>query len=86
MVSFASTPPTTVGLGEDRTIEIEGSRGKSMLEVSDGAIRFVDSPCRTKRCVHAGWLKLSGEFAACLPNQVSILIAGDKRRFDAINF
>lgn len=86
VVSFARAQPTTFGLDENRIVEIEGSRGKSILEVNDGAIRFVASPCHGKQCIHAGWLRLSGDFAACLPNQVSVLVAGDKRRFDAINF
>jgi len=67
-------------------IEINGTRGLSTLEFNDGAVRFVASPCRTKRCIHAGWLRRSGDFAACLPNQVSVLVAGAERRFDAINF
>ena len=34
----------------------------------DGRIRFEKSDCPDKVCVHSGWLRRSGEVAACLPN------------------
>lgn len=61
-----------------------GDRGASVLEVSDGSIRFVSSPCSSKRCVLQGPIVTAGSFAACLPNRVSVEVAGE-RRFDSIN-
>jgi hypothetical protein len=54
--------------------------------VHDGRIRFVASPCTGKQCIHSGWLDNDGEFAACLPNLISITITGRNPRFDSINF
>lgn len=51
---------------------IQGRLGNSRVEIQSGKIRFTHSPCRNKYCIHSGWLTTSGEFAACLPNQVSI--------------
>lgn len=80
-----------VSLEQDRTLLVHGELGDSVLEIKNGKIRFKDSPCTIKRCVHNGWLKNSGEFNACVPNQVSIALLGsdhisNSAKFDSINF
>lgn len=75
-----------VSLLENRRLEIPGSLGVSKLEVRAGKIRFLDSPCRNKQCVHSGWLAVSNDIAVCLPNRISVQIIGRDARFDAINF
>lgn len=76
----------TIPLSEDRSYTVQGSMGPSVITVENGRIRFSDSPCQGKQCIHSGWLRHGGEFAACLPNRVSVLIAGTVNEFDAINF
>jgi len=49
-------------------------------------VRFVQSPCTGKFCIHSGWLRHSGEVMACLPNGVFVELVGGERRFDSINF
>lgn len=75
-----------VPLYKAQRLEVPGALGVSVLEIKDGKIRFIASPCRGKQCVHSGWLGLSGEFAACLPNRISVQVVGREPRFDAINF
>ena len=75
-----------VSLQQDRDIAVKGKMGISRLRVRHGKIRFIDSPCPGKYCIHSGWLKRSGEFTACLPNGISLMISGADARFDAINF
>lgn len=75
-----------VSLQTDHEVRVAGTLGTSRLEVREGKIRFIDSPCRGKQCVHSGWLSYGGEFTACLPNRISIQILGRHPRFDAINF
>ena len=76
-----------VSLQENQTLIIHGELGDSILQIKDGKIRFKDSPCTIKRCVHSGWLKQSGEFTACIPNKVSIVLLGSEtQKFDSINF
>ncbi len=67
-------------------IAVPGKLGLSTIIIDDGKIRFVASPCNGKQCVHQGWLKYGGEFAACLPNRISVRIIGNDPRFDTINF
>ena len=75
-----------VSLREDRQLNVEGPLGTSVIEIHDGKVRFVHSPCRGKQCIHSGWLQHSGDFAACLPNRISVAVLGNKRLYDAINF
>lgn len=78
--------PVTVALDQDRRIRVGGHLGDSVIEIQQGKAHFLHSPCTSKVCIHSGWLHESGEFAACLPNGVSITVAGGERRFDAVNF
>ena len=77
---------TDVRLLEDRRLRVAGFIGISEIEVADGRVRFIGAPCRNRVCLAAGWLAKSGEFAACAPNGVSVLVRGDGERYDAINY
>lgn len=77
---------SVVSLYKDQRLHIPGALGVSELEISAGKIRFVDSPCQGKQCIHTGWLALGGEVAACLPNRITVQVIGREPRFDAINF
>ena len=85
-VMAADQAPQTVLLSQARDVSIQGRLGTSTLRIQDGQVRFQDSPCTGKVCIHAGWLVSSGEFAACLPNRVAIRVLGEARPYDAINF
>jgi hypothetical protein len=70
-------------LDEDRDVTVHGRLGDSHLRIEGGRVRFIDSPCPNKVCVHAGWLEHGGDVAACIPNGVSIRLGGV--RDDAID-
>jgi hypothetical protein len=63
-------------LDEDRDVTVHGRLGDSHLRIEGGRVRFIDSPCPNKVCVHAGWLEHGGDAAACIPNGVSIRLGG----------
>lgn len=76
-----------ISLDGERELSLQGAEGVSHIRIHDGAVRFTASPCRNKHCIHSGWLRHSGDFATCLPNQVALLIHGpDSQRLDAINY
>ena len=77
---------TTIDLYENRTLTVKGKLGDSQLEVMDGKIRFISSPCDGKQCIYQGWIHQSGEIAVCVPNGVSVRILGPDPRFDTMNF
>ena len=64
----------------------ESMLGDSILEVEAGRIRFHASPCRGQQCIHSGWLSRAGDFAACLPNRVSVALVSAGTRYDAISY
>jgi hypothetical protein len=84
-ISVGRTETVSIPLDHDQRLPIQGPLGTTIIEIRDGKVRFVESPCRGKQCVHAGWLQHSGDFAACLPNGVSITVSGGTG-YDSINF
>ena len=85
-IRSGSNAPITETLQPDRLLRVTGSLGESIIEVRNGRIRFASSPCTTQVCVHSGWLTHAGEFAACLPNRISLTLVGRDPHFDAINY
>ena len=81
-----SNDPITEILQPDRILRVAGPLGESIIEVRNGRTRFVSSPCIRQACVHSGWLTHAGEFAACLPNRISLTLVGHDPHFDAINY
>lgn len=71
-------------LDTDGVYRVGGRLGNSVVEVKDGHARFIDSPCRNRVCIAAGWLARSDDFAACAPNGVSMRLRGPGQRYDAI--
>ena len=68
---------TALPLSRDGTFSFEGRDGLSVtLRVEGGRIRFEESGCPDKVCVHTGWLSRSGQTAACLPAGVILRIEG----------
>jgi hypothetical protein len=84
MIFVDQQTPFKVSLREDRLVRVNGRLGESLLQVAEGKIRFIASPCQGKQCIHAGWLHEGGDFAACLPNHVSIELQGEHAHFDSI--
>ena len=86
LIQSGSNDPVIETLQQDRLLHITGPIGDSIIEIRNGRTRFVSSPCTSQVCVHSGWLSSTGGFTACLPNRISLTLAGQNRHFDAINF
>lgn len=85
-VTAAGGQAQRLPLDRDTTVAVRGRLGESHIELRDGEVRFTDSPCVGRLCVHAGWLSRSGQVAACLPNGVVLEVGGGEREFDAFAF
>ncbi len=73
-----------LSLVEDRMVTVEGPLGKTTIQVKDGRVRVVDSPCPEKICIRQGWIR-SGVIV-CLPNRVVVTVGeGDHGEVDAIS-
>jgi len=72
----------------EERVSVAGPIGETMVEIRDGRAAIVSSPCNGQTCVAAGELRNNGQWAACLPNSVFVLIegAGDADVIDAASW
>ena len=73
-------------LEKDGTYTVEGTLGTSTIVVQDATVRFEDSPCPNKIGVQSRPISQTGEWIACLPNDVFITITGGQNELDALAF
>lgn len=75
-------------LNSDQSIEITGSLGTSHIRIKNNSVSMTSSPCPLKICVKKGEISNSGEWIACLPNKILIIIKGkrnEKTEIDIIS-
>jgi hypothetical protein len=65
-------------LNQDTEFKVTGPIGKTTIQIKNHSVRVVDSPCRDKICIAAGWLSHTGQWTACLPNRVFVRVEGGK--------
>lgn len=86
IVRAAGQTVAEVPLQGHRRILAQGPLGTSVIEIADGRARVAADPSPRQYCVKQGWLTRSGDAALCLPNQVSVELAGAARRFDSLTY
>lgn len=65
-------------LDKDCLLEFQGEMGKSVLEIKNGTIRFLESTCYDSTCIKMGEAGVNkGKYLACLPNMVIVTIKGE---------
>lgn len=71
-------------LEAEETITVSGPLGNTVVRIHENQAWVESSPCDNQICVAAGHLHGRGEFAACLPNNVLLMIEGydDLRKLD----
>jgi hypothetical protein len=75
-----------VPLSRDQIIEVPGRLGISRISIQQRKARIASDPSPRQYCVRQGWLQQAGEIALCLPNQVSVELAGSKKKYDSLNY
>ena len=75
-----------VSLSQDQKIEVPGPLGLSIITIEKNKARITSDPSPRQYCVRQGWLQQSGEIAICLPNQVSVELAGGTKKYDSLNY
>lgn len=59
--------------------------GAVVAEVSDGALRILDSDCPDQFCVRSGFIRRSGQTLVCLPNRVLVrIVSAGEQEVDAV--
>ena len=63
-----------IDLNIDAVYDIDTGKYTIHLQVQDGGIRFIDSPCPDHLCEHFGTLREVGDWAACMPAKASVTV------------
>ncbi|MCD6081434.1 NusG domain II-containing protein [candidate division WOR-3 bacterium] len=72
-------------LNKNQIIKVDGPLGSSYVEVKDGRVRMLQSPCPLKLCMKQGWVDKPGSVIICVPNRIVIELKG-KPRVDAVTY
>ena len=73
-------------LSRDQQIKVPGPLGVTIISIRNRKARIASDPSPRQYCVRQGWLQQAGEIALCLPNQVSVELAGSRRKYDSLNY
>ncbi|GHV49074.1 hypothetical protein AGMMS49546_39810 [Spirochaetia bacterium] len=63
-------------LDAEETVTVPGPLGNTVVEIRDRQAHVVSSPCDNQTCVAAGHIEADGQWVACLPNNVFVVIEG----------
>jgi hypothetical protein len=63
-------------LDAEETVTVPGPLGDTVVEIRDHRVHVLSSPCDNQTCVAAGHIDSSGQWVACLPNKVFVVIEG----------
>ena len=75
-----------VDLARERTIEVPGPLGVTVIEIRPGRARVASDPGPRQYCVRQGWLTQAGAVAICAPNEVSLSLTGRAADYDSLNY
>ena len=73
-------------LSRDVELEVPGPLGYSKISIHNRQARISSDPSPRQYCVRQGWLKQAGEVAICLPNQISLELTGNTKRYDSLSY
>jgi len=66
----------TFPIEAQETVIIQGTIGYTVIKIEDQKAWVESSPCDNQTCVAAGLVSHQGQWAACLPNGVLLMIQG----------
>ena len=74
--------------GKTETIIVDGIKGRLVLEAAaDHTVSFVETSCTHKTCMSMGKISQPGQNLVCVPNGISVAIAGQRvSGVDSITF
>lgn len=75
-------------LSDARQFTIDGPLGATRLQVANGGVRVLSSPCPQKICIGLGEARRAGDLLACVPNRIVVRIVGpaaDETGYDLLS-
>jgi hypothetical protein len=73
-------------LDAEETVSVNGPLGNTVIKIHENEAWVDSSPCNNQTCVAMGHVRSNGDWAACLPNNVFLIIKGSddiRRTIDA---
>ena len=65
-------------LDAEETVTVKGVLGDTIVRIHDSQAWVESSPCDNQVCVAAGHVNHNGDWVACLPNNVFLMIEGSE--------
>jgi hypothetical protein len=84
VVEIDGKPAYTFSLSRNRTLEVQGPHGSTLIEIRDKRVRIADAHCPNRLCMKQGWV--SGGVIVCLPNRLVVFVGKgqDAKGVDAV--
>jgi len=83
VVEVNGKPVYTLSLDADTEISIEGTQGRTVLEIKDSKVRMKQAECANQICIKQGWMTKGT--IVCLPNHIVVIVgSGTQKDLDAI--
>ena len=70
---------------DNETVSLKGPVGHTIVRIENGRAWVESSPCDNQTCVATGVISRAGQWEACLPNSVLIMIQGDSTKDDDVD-
>jgi len=64
-------------VGAEETVNVRGPLGTTVVRIHENMAWVESSPCENQTCVASGRVRTAGAWAACLPNNVLLMIEGN---------
>jgi hypothetical protein len=66
----------TFPVNAEETVIVAGPLGDTVVKIHENRAWVESSPCENQTCVASGHISRQGQWAACLPNKVLLMIQG----------
>jgi hypothetical protein len=63
-------------LNAEETVNVNGPLGNTVIKIHENQVWVEFSPCNNQTCVAMGHVRSNGDWVACLPNNVFLIIKG----------
>ena len=70
----------TFPINAEETVIVQGPLGYTTVQVRENRAWVESSPCQNQTCVAAGKVWRQGQWSACLPNNVLLMIEGNNEQ------
>ena len=82
-VEIDGKPVYILPIDGNNAVSVEGTMGKTEIEIKDHKVRITASPCNNKLCVRQGWTQQGT--IICLPNRILVTIEDESQQSGTVD-